>query len=298
MKKTLLIAFSGGSYGTYLEWALTNLMSTGPIIEPFTKIGNSHQFLGNHLYEPDTFKKHVAAGKEYVIARLHPKNAENPDLKASLESLLGYVDRMILLYPDRSHELLCICNAMTKIWVGQHYYNGAMHYINKDDIVKNYPVAADADLRDIPLWIQREHMSFNLFASWRDQVEWYFPETWQHPRCLTVTTKELFDEFPETLEKISVFWNKKYISAIDRLLPYHGKMLSLQTHLGKDQLCNRIVESTLGRQEPMVWGDLCLISQAWIQHQLRTQGYELKCNNLNEFPTDSEHLRSLTYPAN
>lgn len=293
MKNTLVIAFNGGAYGTYLEWVLNTLMSNDAIIEPFTNLGNSHNtHLGIHVDDIDGFNSYIASDQQYLTLRMHPKTDPSHSVVDNLEHMLEHVPKLILLYPDRDHELLCVCNYTTKIWEG-HIYDGAMHYMNPKDIFDNYQLSPDMDLRDIPEWIIREHMSFNLFSSWHDQFEWYLPDTWQHPRALTITTKELFENFEHVLENIINFWGVTPARLITDLVPSHKKMLSLQQHLGKDVLCSKIIDSVLGAAEPMTWGNLCMVSQAWIQRQLRQRGYELLCNDLDNFPSDTAGLKSV-----
>ena len=297
MKNTLVIAFNGGTYGTYLEWVLNSLLTDGEIMPPFTELGNSHNsHLGHQLLNTERFRAYLDSDNEFNTARLHPKVDKTESLQNNLEFILDNASRVILLYPDREHELMCVCNYMTKIWKGDAY-DGAMAYINPVDIYQAYDIEPGTDLRTIPVWIRREHMSFNLFTSWHDQVEWYFPDRWYDPRLMIITTKELFNDFPDTLKRIENFWGtKKYNRNMYHMIPFHNTMIQLQQHYGKDQLCARILQSVtteIGQQ--FDFGDLCLTSQAWIQYQLRLRGYELLCDGLDMFPQNTKELQNLTY---
>lgn len=296
MKNTMLIAYSGGTYGTYLEWALNSLLDDKPLHFPFTDVGNSHASkLGHYLSSIDGFGRYLNSDHNFITARIHPKTKKTHDLKQNLEYIVDHVSCMILLYPDRSHELMCVNNYMTKIWSG-HPYKGAMSYITPDDIYNNYDIDPVTDLQDIPLWIQREHMSFNLFDAWRDQVEWYFPDKWRHDRAMIITTKELFYNFENILQHIQDFWGQRYKKSVSEIMPAHREMITLQQHLGKDQFCAKIIDSVIGtKQSSIEFGGIDMVSQAWIQHQLRNHGYELRCQDLNDFPIDTTQLRSLIY---
>lgn len=297
MKNTLVIAFNGGAYGTYLEWVLNSLITIGEIIPPFTPLGNSHDtHLGHHLWNLERFHTYLDSDSDFATARLHPKVYKTESLQNNLEFVLDNTSRVILLYPDRDHELMCVCNYMTKIWRG-HEYDGAMAYIDPDDIYQGYGIEPGTDLRTIPVWIRREHMSFNLFDSWHDQVEWYFPDHWRHDRALIITTKELFYDFPNMLTRIRNFWgSKKYVRNIYDMVAFHDTMIKMQPHLGKDQLCDRILRSVTGEVDAQFeFGNLCLTSEAWIQHQLRLKGYEIRCHDLNTFPHSTKQLQDLIY---
>lgn len=293
MKNTLVIAYNGGAYGKYLDWVLNTIITNDPIQEPFTVLGNSHASIFNSkVFDIDNFDNYIQSDKQYRTIRFHPKTHRSHSVGDNLNYVLDHLPKMILIYPDREHELMCVCNYTTQIWPG-HIYDGAMSYVNATDIFDNYPLDPKLDIRNIPEWIMREHMSFNLFSSWHDQVGWYLPDIWQHPRALIITIKELFENFEQVLENVINFLGVTPSRPITDLIPSHKKMLSLQHHIGKDMLCSKIIDSVLGTAEPMSWGNLCIVSQAWIQYQLRQQGYELLCHDLNIFPSDTASLKSI-----
>lgn len=296
MKNTLIIAFNAGAYGTYLEWVLNSLLNDQPLQLPFTELGNSHASkLGHNLLDMTGFQRYLASNHDFVTAKLHPKTKKTHSLRKNLEHILDHVPSLILLYPDRSHELMCIGNYMTKIW-SEHAYKNAWKDLDPNDIYKNWNIDPKTDLCEIPVWIQREHMSFYLFDAWRDQVEWYFPDRWQHPRAMILSTKELFDDFENTLIRIRDFWGQEYKKNLSEMMDAHAKMIKIQPHLNKDQMCAKIVNIAIGLDQSMIeFGNIDLTGQAWIQHQLRNNGYELKCHDLNDFPTDTHCLKSLIY---
>ena len=297
MKSTLVIAFNGGAYGTYLEWVLNSLITHDEIKSPFNNSGASHKSqLGKHLSNLQGFCSYLERDEDYPTARLHPKSKKHESLQTNIEFLLDNTQHLILLYPDRDHELMCVCNYVLKIWKGDPY-DGAMAYINPNDIYQGYGIAPGTDLRTIPTWIRREHMSFNLFTSWHAQTEWYFPDRWQDSRAMIITTKELFYDFENMLMRIRQYWNRPYVREISDMVPFHDHMISLQEHLGKDDLCAAILQCVMSpdTHEEIDYGELCIVSQAWLQYQLRLQGFELRCHDLDIFPTNTKDLRQLTY---
>lgn len=296
MKNTLIIAFNAGAYGTYLEWVLNSLLTDQPLKAPFTQNGNSHATqLGIHLHNMTGFQRYVKSEHNFVTARLHPKTKRHHNLRQNLEEILEHVPRLILLYPDKTHELMCVGNYMTKIW-SCHPYKTNLLGVDHKEIYQKWNVPPDTDLCALPLWIQREHMSYYLFDAWRDQVEWFFPDKWQHHRAMIVYTKDLFDDFTNTLERIQDFWGMPYKKNPSEMIAPHIEMIKLQPYLDSDQSCWEIIKTTLDPTLPTIeFGNIDLIKQSWIQHHLRNHGYELKCNDLNIFPTDTIHLRSLIY---
>jgi len=293
LKDTIPIAFHGGTYGTYLEWLLTTMCSDTDILDPLCATGSSHNFEGNHISDIDGVHKYAKSNKVFQFVRWHPKRKVTHSLSANLDSALEYFDKMIYLYPNADLKLLTINNCFTKVyddwWVHQLEYE-----ISPEKIYNNWPVDKSVPFDQIPRWIKREFLSLYLMTSWHDQTEWYHPNYWSHPRCYILMVSDLLYNLDDTLNYIKEFFNLNFVKSIDQVRPYHQKMLESQTHLGQDQLCYQIVDSVLSNQD-FCWGDLTLISECWIQWQLRNHGFELECNNLDIFPNNSLQLRKLIY---
>lgn len=71
-------------------------------------------------------------------------------------------------------------------------------------------------------------------------------------------------------------------------------MGGLQCHMNKDLLCNQIVESII-TNEYFDWSATALtfIDEAMIQKLLRDAGVQLRCYNLNIFPTNTKDFLPL-----
>lgn len=290
---TVAIAFNGGAYGTYLEWCLTTLTSSDPIVAPFTKRGNSHKFLGNHLINFSGWQDYNALNNCFDFFRFHPKVQQEESISNNLNEVCNSVDSLIYLYPDKNSILLCINNWFSKIhddWWSAQFST----YVDPDKIYNNWPVSRDTKIENIPRWIRREFLSYYLMPGWFDQVEWYHPDTWQHDRCCVVTVSELLYNFEETLSKLKSHCDLKYAIPITELLPFHRQNLQNQQYLNEDLLCNQIVDAVVGGQE-FSWEPRSLASESWIQWQLRNLGYEIRCHELDKLPTNSVQLKELLY---
>ena len=291
----IAIAFNGGAYGTYLEWVLTTLTTDIPIQTPFTSVGNSHNFAGNHAGNigSDVWNTFLNNKKSGSIVRLHPKRLQDEKVSTNLNLIIDSVEYGIYLYPDRNSVLLNVNNFYSKIWENwwKQRLSDTVFYNNLFD---NFPVSKDTSISNIPVWIKREILSFNLMPSWFDQVEWYHPATWTHSRCQLILVNELLYDFKNTILKLQKFCNLNFKKSVDDIIPYHIKMLSLQKWTTQDQLCKKIIDSITSNQV-FDWSDqeLPLPSQSWIQWQLRNLGYEIQCHGLDIFPTNTTQLRNL-----
>jgi hypothetical protein len=166
--------------------------------------------------------------------------------------------------------------------------------LNPNVIYANWPVDPTTPIDQIPVWIQREFLSFYLMPAWFDQVEWYHLDRWQNPKCITLTMKDLLYNFESSLIKIQEFCNLTFTKDIKEMGVYHGQMLQLQKYLNQDQICHQIVQSVVDDYE-FTWSELPLISQSWIQWQLRNLNFEIQCHGLDIFPTSSVQLKKLLY---
>lgn len=301
MKDTLVIAYNGGSYGTYLHWAMTTLSTAIDIVPPFITagpgIGTSHAYQsGKNLLDPEGWQRYLASDITHDIVKLHPKTRNKENLAESLENILNDCSKMILLYPSRDTELLGLNNYMQK--TKDDWWEWQMQdMIDPTKIYENWPVNADTPINQIPVWIRREFLSYYLMPAWREQVEWYFPEKWSHERCLILTTEQLLFEFDDTMCQVKEFWGQSYVKPVKSMWPTHEAMLELQLNIGQDELCHKIVDSVMDKHPPFNWSAhyLPLGSQVWIQWELRQQGIEIQCHGLDIFPISTEELKAITY---
>lgn len=290
---TVAIVYPAGLYGTYLEWCLTTLTSTGSILSPFNSSGNSHTFQGVNLLNFNGWKNFVSSGNSAPFARFHPKILKEHNLSENLDYVCNTADSVIYLYPSKEYVLLSINNQLTKIW--SNWWNVQMSSeIDIAKVYQNWPVATGTPASQIPQWIQREFLSFYLLPAWFNQVEWYHPDHWSNPQACIVTSKDLLFNFEESLNRIQRHCNLSFTRPVTDLLPYHKENLKLQTHLLQDQLCKDIVESSLNNIS-FDWELLPFGSEIWIQWELRNRGFEIQCDGLDIFPTNSIQLRELLY---
>ena len=290
---TIPIVFAAGTYGTYLEWALSTLVLGLPPTDPLTNTGNSHNFKGNHLHNMQGWHEYVTSNQPVQFVRFHPKTQQNQSLSDNLNKVLATVDRAIYIYPEESATLLSLNNSCTKVW--ESWWNHTFsNDLSSDVLYNNWPISRDINVNNVAKWIQREFLSHYLMPMWQAQLEWDHTKTWANPRCLVVGVNELLLQPTLTFDKIKSFCNLEYVQSLETIMPLHEKMLSMQNNLGQDQICRDIIDS-VQQQTELDWNTLPLASEAWVQWQLRNLGWEIKCHGLDIFPTNSVYLKELLY---
>ncbi len=307
-RKIVPIVYPPGCYGNYLEWVLTTLISDCEISPPFNANGNSHRFVGSTIYNnyatvPLIPEPLIPAWEEYMLSaaprpimRLHPKQIATELVSENIETILRSVDRVVQIYPSRDSVLLIINNMFTKVWKDWWDHHITHNLIDINRIYKNWNIDSSTPIKDIPIWVKREFLSYYLMPAFHSQLDWYLPDIWSHPRCCTIFVNELLWNFEFIVSRIQKHTNLKFVRPISDLVPYHQTMLSMQVHVNQDRLCKKIMESILTNTD-FDWSDqeLPLASQIWIQWELRNLGYELRCHGLDLFPTNSVYLQELTY---
>lgn len=290
-KQTLPIIFSGGAYGTYLEWVLQCLHSNLDVTIPFTTVGNSHNYRGHHLKNMQGWREYVKSDLDYQFVRLHPKITADESCSSSIDEILQSVEHCIYLYPDHDNLLLLLNNWYDKVWPDwwEKQFNND---IDPKKILDNWPVEPNSP---IPTWVRREFLSYHLMPSFLDQIDYNHLTKWQHPRACVVSIGSLLYDFVGTLAYIERLCHLKYQRPIESMIPYHEQNLKLQRHLKQDLIGNKILDA-IEKKYWFEWDPLPLPSEAWLQWSLRQHGFELMCHELDIMPTNSVQLRKLLLP--
>ena len=298
MKPHTAIVYNGGAYGTYLHWVLTMLTQDVPIEAPFTGVGNSHLFDGAACNSMDMYRTRVQDHNRYDVLRLHPKTLKTESLTESLDFVCDTAHKVLYLYPDLDSMLLVINNYTSKIWQ-DWWSNQFLDQISKEKIYSNWPVSTDIPIEDIPDWIKREFLSFYLMPAWYDQVEWFHPTHYSNNNCQIIFVSDLLNNFEHTVQQAVNFLGVNTIRSVSALTGLHQTNLSLQQHKNQDKLCQRIIDCVKLNFD-FSWEEhtLPMASQAYIQWQLRNNGFEIRCDGLDHFPDNSVQLKSLLYQPN
>ena len=298
--KSTVILYNGGSYGSYLHWLIYSMTFDGELFEPFTKKGTSHEFDRlidddhAHLIGSPTIEELLTMPNEQIppLVKIHPKTQQSESLVENINLLLEKVEKLIIVYPDKDSYLLNINNYVYKIW--DDLWSGALGHMRKQDLYDNFPVSPDTKLEDIPRWVVREYLSYNLFDAWEDQVEWYLPQQYQHPNCHYVFVNNLLYQPINTLDTIRQFADLSWVRDPQEILPFHEKNIVLQKYIEQDHIARTILTNLIDN-DFCSWSadEITIITEAWIQRSLRDHGYNFKCHGLDQFPCNTIDLTTL-----
>ena len=140
------------------------------------------------------------------------------------------------------------------------------------------------------IWELREWLSI-FYPVWVQ--EWIDAKQHINPDWFTVSPMEILHSPGETFLKIINYagtFNEDMQNEFDEFIRmWRPKQ---QYILDEHYIINSIVENTISKKV-YKWNDLNIIAESIIQRKLRSAGYEIKCYNLNKFPTNSEDLFAL-----
>ena len=104
-------------------------------------------------------------------------------------------------------------------------------------------------------------------------------------------TKGYNDNFKDTIISLLDYCQLDIVN-LDKIEEVYQSWISYQYHYFKDRILNDIIESILNNTY-YDWKQykLTLVDEALIQYYLRQHNIEIKCYNLNSFPTNTDDLR-------
>lgn len=286
IKDTIPIIYNGGSYGTFVEWALRYFSGSTDTL-PFNENGNSHKFTGQLLIGMEGWRAYIASNQTFPLVRVHPKTLKEESLIDNIKEILNSVPLGILLYTEHDSVLLNLNNKFDKIWEGGWLEQNQKNF---DENIKQWNVTS---LDDMTVWQKREFMSFYLWDQHFAETEIDSVIKFDHLNLLKINIRDLFNKFEETIKNLLNYCSLPLVKT--NFIEVYNQWVSLQRHAGKDHLVDQIVSNTISKI-PYDWREqnLTIVDEAIIQMKLRNlHNLDLKCYNLNVFPTNTQDLRNL-----
>jgi hypothetical protein len=263
------VLYADGCYGVFIDWCLNNL--TKPISEkdfPFNSRGSSHKHWANMLIEITNEPMFSAVGSLCHHQQLFKNNP--------------HIANLVCLVTDENNEIWRCCNYIEKeeawsaIFLPISYQDGHPSLSELDRRTLHY--FGRNDLLSMERWQAREMLSFNILEHFKNNVaQQNLVINSLDYNKLVINITSIRDAFAQTIQDIFEFCNLKLYDP-DFLPTVETAWQSLQRY---KMLPN-------GAYKPHT-----LLSEAVIQAQLRQQGLELRCYNLNNFPNTRQELLEL-----
>lgn len=280
------VFFVPGMFGSTIEYLLRNFTEEYTGVEgKILADGSMHSFvkefhplkicdLNRYQYQDNTI-----ATPQYPFQQAHLDEILNHYVKNA-------TDHYILMYANdlKSAELNCLFQ-YHKIAFGAQDKKGLRIFcngLNASAWNPNY-----GSWQDMKTWELREWFSI-FYPTWVS--EW-------------INSKNLVDSNWLSIQNIDVLYNTKntFSNIIDHCQLTTNKDLTdfantwrqaQQYIIDEFNLLDQIINDTLS-QKNSKWDTINIIAESIVQQRLRALGYEIRCHNLNTFPTDTETLYNL-----
>jgi len=269
------VIFPPGCYGTYLTRCLynyTDLRSETFTPLTFDQYGSSHQHRYNKIA-----RTRITSGHFEKVTKINA------------------IDTIISLLPNSDHSLDYYNNQFFKqqhaALISYIFTNFSQDEVT-DKLSKNWRYSGPLD-NTVPTWILREWCSFWITDSWN---EGYNRKNYLTiSNCISVEVTDLLDNFDQTF--IDIVTRLKLTINVDFAIIQHTHNIfrSNQQFHNSQLNCNQWIESTLTTDIDLPILTQTIFDEAYIQHLLRQQGYEMKCDGLNKFPVTTADLKTVIY---
>jgi len=248
--------------------------------------GSMHSF--KKAFHPGHMNSISSDSKVDISTPIYPfKTNHFPEiLQAFLDNQL--VDKAILLYADcLTAAELNILFQYHKVAFGKKLKLGLDVFCNNNthDIVNwNQSYTHWSQMHQ---WELREWFSL-FYVSWVQ--EWIESQHQVPDTFLKVCNTDMLYNTKNTCKRIFKFLNLTETGDLDSFI---NQWVEKQQYIVDefnllDQICKHTVDN-----EDFIWDPINIIAEAIVQQRLRALGYEIRCDGLNTFPTDSKTLYSL-----
>jgi len=242
---------------------------------------------------------------------IHPENLDH------IDQMMQRSDNEFVttpLYPTVDGELVDICQRMKK-YEDQDTKNVLVYAKSVEDAEINilfqyYKIVIGLDLglgilcqganhnivnwnSNYVHWSQMQHWEFRewfslYYPGWSQK--WIDSEHQVESSFLKIRNTDLLANPLVEFRKIINFSNLTEFEGFESFTQEWKK--AQQYIVDECNLLNDIIYNTINNLS-FSWNDLNIVSESIIQKRLRANGYEIRCDGLNKFPTDSETLYNL-----
>ena len=297
MERTL-IYYPAGAYGRFVEWCLEYFSSLEDFPMPFTTTNSAHDLpryddwndIENYgLLLPQTYD--FALQSKRSVWSLQPGWGLEPQAFKDFQ----YV---IHIHVDESNHQWIANNSLDKVTWKEVEGTEYMQWISN----KGMSAYGVNDWNRSRIWLEhyapehasnhkwqvREVMSYWDYKDMPDYTMFY--QQMQPERCVSISVKELAENFTLTMRRVMRYMNLPVIK--NNFDTVHDVWINKQIHQHKDHTLSKIIELN----EDFNF-ELSFIDEIAIQKSLREKGYEIQCDGLNTFPNNMKDLKNIIYQA-
>ena len=285
------IFFAPGMFGSTVEYVLRCYTHEyTPVEANILDDGSMHAYSKEfHLFDTKTISEFVESkSNNYITTVMYPfKEMHLPAILNSLHDDIENTNCVLIHAGSLQDAELNMLFQFYKIANGSYLKQGIDIFCgnNQHNIVSwntNYK-----HWSEMQLWELREWISL-FYAGW--VTEWIDSPTLVNSKWLTLSNSKLLLDPVESWNQIIKFCE---LTAKPGLDIFANKWLNAQQYIIDEfDTINKIVHNAINK-ELYHWVTISIVGEAIVQQRLRSLGYEICCDGLNTFPTNSITLSNL-----
>jgi hypothetical protein len=286
------VFFVPGMFGSTLEYVLRNYSNEYTSVDAdVLSDGSMHSFLKechpSSQSDLDSKLKHL--DKNSITAPVYPlDNLHLPEILKKYTEYINSDSKEILVHAaDTRDAELNMLFQYHKIAAGSHLQRGLDIFCsgNEHNIVNwNTDYKHWGEMRP---WELREWISL-FYVAWVQ--EWIESQNQVGGNFYKVSNTEILENLSQTVREMFQHCDLTESAGLDDFaVHWRSKQ---QYIMDEFDLLDRVVECTINNV-PFSWNPVNPIAEAIVQQRLRTNGYEIRCDGLDVFPTDSGTLYNL-----
>lgn len=289
-KYMIHIFFVQGMFGSMIEYVLRAHTEYSNLAEAeILPDGSMHsfkkQFHSSWMISPDSIDQQV-----WITTPIYPEpDMDLPEILKKIEircSTWNHDKKILIHAPSREWAEINILFQYYKIAIGLDRDLNIFTKDNEKNIVnwnQSYRHWTDMERWEFREW-------FSLF--YPDWIKKFIdsPQHVANDNFLIIGNNEIIEDIESTVLKIISFCE---LTPNNTLVDYLKRYREAQQYvIDEYKLINDIVKNSI-EKNPFVWDELNIISEAIVQQKLRSNGYEIRCDKLNQFPNNSLALNNL-----
>ena len=284
--------FVPGTFASTIEYVLrsfTKEYKEKRIILEICNDGSMHSFKKmDHILSGDVLAKHILSSEstDTILTPIYPfKDLHADETVKLINETVSESTKIVFIYNNdiESAEITMLFQYY-KIAIGLGLGFNIFCGNNQDNITNwnsNY-----THWSNMQVWELREWLSI-FYPLWIK--EWVTAINY-NPRGIKISTNDILNNTSNTFKKIINYCELTEDIPVDNFATEWRE--KQQYVLDEYILIKQIVDCLILNRE-LSWRKLNIVSEAIIQQKLRSNGFEIKCWGLNEFPTDTKTLGSL-----
>jgi len=286
------ILFVPGMFGSMLEWGIRSYSSyykTPPLEVNDDGSMHSHYKMSHPRVYDELMQISNINDPSCITTSIHPMiDYDSIDVINFLNKFEDDKHIFINVSDINSAEIIILMQYY-KIFKGLNLTLESI--INNDKSSKNFYNwnPSYTHWSELNQWELREWFSI-YYPDWVS--EWIDASKHVDDNWLIIDPQDLVYNYNTVIEMVIDFCGLEYVaneSADNVVASWVQKQLLI---ISEHRLIDEIIEKTLSKNF-FSWDELTFLHEAMIQKKLRDRGYEIKCYNLNKFPTNSIELYNL-----